>query len=94
MYVNPDNRLFVELYRIIVELVFTALKRGWEPLCEEYIRAKSVERMKDLFLKDMGGPEDIIKHELSLASFPDVYFKLKKIVGESIKLSQGYSRGC
>ncbi|WP_459889700.1 HDOD domain-containing protein [Desulfothermus okinawensis] len=80
MYVNPDNRLFVELYRIIVELVFTALKRGWEPLCEEYIRAKSVERMKDLFLKDMGGPEDIIKHELSLASFPDVYFKLKKLL--------------
>ncbi|WP_461833493.1 HDOD domain-containing protein [Desulfothermus sp.] len=80
MYVNPDNKLFVELFNIIVELIFDALKKGWELPCEDYIRAKSVERMRDLFLKDMGGPEDIVKHELSLASFPDVYFRLKKVL--------------
>lgn len=83
MYVNPDNKLFVELFKITVELIFNKLKKGWELPCEDYIRAKSVERMKDLFLKDMGGPEDIVKHELSLASFPDVYFRLKKILESS-----------
>ena len=83
MYVNPDNKLFVELFKITVELIFNKLKKGWELPCEDYIRAKSVERMNDLFLKDMGGPEDIVKHELSLASFPDVYFRLKKILESS-----------
>ena len=80
MYVNPDSKLFSELFKIIVELIFDGLKKGLELPCEDYIRAKSVERMRDLFLKDMGGPEDIVKHELSLASFPDVYFRLKEIL--------------
>ncbi len=80
MYVNPDNNLFIELYKIIVEMVLGRLKKGWELPCEEHLRAKNVERMKDLFFKDMGSPEDIVKHELSLASFPDVYFKLKKLL--------------
>jgi putative nucleotidyltransferase with HDIG domain len=83
MYVNPDSNLFAELYKIVVELVIDALNSGWEPLCEEQLRAKNVERMRDLFFKNMGGPEDIIKHELSLASFPDVYFKLKKVLESS-----------
>jgi len=80
MYVNPDSELFGELYKLVVELLVNSLKRGWVLPCEESLRAKNVERMKDLFLKDMGGPEDVIKHEVSLASFPDVYFKLKKVL--------------
>lgn len=80
MYVNPDSKVFSELYKIVVALVINSLNKGWEPPCEEELRAKNVERMKDLFFKDMGSPQDIIKHELSLASFPDVYFKLKQVL--------------
>ncbi len=80
MYVNPDSDLFGELYKIVVEMLVEALKKGGILPCEEKLRAKNVERMKDIFLKDMGGPEDVIKNEVSLASFPDVYFKLKKVL--------------
>ncbi len=80
MYVNPDSKFVSELFKIVVELVFDGLKKGLELPCEDILRAKHVERMKDLFFKDMGGPEDIVKHELSLASFPDVYFRLKKLL--------------
>lgn len=80
MYVNPDSKIFSELFEIVIELVYEGLKKGMELPCEKFLRAKHVERMKDLFLKDMGGPEDIIKHELSLASFPNVYFRLKKLL--------------
>ncbi len=80
MYVNPDSSFFKELYRIVVEQTVLALKKGWDLPCEKELRAKDVERKKDLFLKDMGKPEDIVKHEISLASFPDVYFRLKKLL--------------
>ncbi len=80
MYVDPDSELFKELYSIVLDLTKKALNKGWDLPCEKELRAKDVERKKDLFLKDMGSIDDLVNQEISLASFPDVYFKLKEIL--------------
>ncbi len=79
-YVDPDNPGFVELYRIAVQRAVEAGKKGWTPPCERERRADDVEHLSDLFFKDQGSVQDLVKHETSLSSFPDTYFKLKQVL--------------
>jgi HD-like signal output (HDOD) protein len=80
LYVNPDSEPVVEMFRISLALTGDAVARGW---CLPDIiqrRASNVEHMEDLFLKGMGSPETIVMHEAELASFPDIYFRIKEVL--------------
>ncbi|MFW5486991.1 MAG: HDOD domain-containing protein [Desulfovibrio sp.] len=80
MYVDPDAPVFKELFRILLERTWDALNKGWEMPCESDLAAESVEHMRDLFFKGRASYEDIVKHETSLSSFPDIYFRIKKVL--------------
>jgi len=80
IYVDPDHEAFQELYRIAVQRTLKALQGGWTMPCEDELRAKNVEHLSDLFFKDTGTPADIVRHEVGLASFPDIYFKIREVL--------------
>lgn len=78
LYVDHDNPAFGELYGLTAEATYKAAADGWELPCLSEVMAKNVERMKDLFHKDLGTPQDLVKHETQLASFPDIYFRIRE----------------
>ncbi|QJB56105.1 HDOD domain-containing protein [Pseudodesulfovibrio sp. zrk46] len=80
LYVDPDFPPSIELFRVVLELTGKAVAGGWTLPDVAERRAASVEHMADLFLKGMGSPETIVKHETELASFPDVYFRIREVL--------------
>ncbi|GAU09228.1 HDOD domain-containing protein [Desulfoplanes formicivorans] len=80
MYVNPESNLFNELYRLSLSKVLAEASINWNLPCAKDLRATDVEYMRDLFFKGEGVPEDIVRHETSLVSFPDIYFKIKDLL--------------
>lgn len=80
IYVDPDHEVFIELYRLAVERALKAHQAGWAIPCEDTVRAKNVEHLSDLFFKDIGTPGDIVQHEVGLASFPDIYFRIREVL--------------
>lgn len=80
LYVNPDHPAIIELFRISLDRTVAKVASGWELPSVETRRAQSVEHLGDLFLKDMGGPEEIAKHETELESFPDIYFRIREVL--------------
>lgn len=80
LYVNPDHRPMIELFRISLDRTSSAVATGWKLPSVEERRAQSVEHLDDLFLKNMGGPEDIVRDETELESFPDVYFRIREVL--------------
>ena len=79
-YVDPDLDAFLELFRISMEKTWTEVENGWDLPCESELTAQNVEHMRDLFFKGRATVEDLVKHETSLASFPDIYFKIKQVL--------------
>ena len=80
MYVNPESDLFNELYRLCLGKVLADASADWNLPCAKDLRATDVEFMRDLFFKGEGSPSDIVDHETSLVSFPDIYFKIKEVL--------------
>jgi putative nucleotidyltransferase with HDIG domain len=80
MYVNPESAFFNELYRLCLNKVFSEASANWNLPCGKDLRATDVEFMRDLFFKGEGSPRDIVDHETSLVSFPDIYFKIKDVL--------------
>jgi len=80
LYVNPDFEPSIELFHIALDMTASAVAGGWELPDIAERRASNVEHMEDLFLKGMGTPETIIKHETELTSFPDIYFRIKEVL--------------
>lgn len=80
IYVDPDNEAFEELFRLAVQRTSRALVGEWEIPCEDALRAKNVEHLADLFVKDVGNAAAIVRHEVGLASFPDIYFKIREVL--------------
>lgn len=79
-YVDPDCDAFVELYRLTAEKVWDAVEGGWSIPCQSEFQAKNVEHMRDLFFKGTATVEHLVKHETSLASFPDIYVRIKAVL--------------
>ncbi|MBG0789388.1 MAG: HDOD domain-containing protein [Desulfovibrionaceae bacterium] len=79
-YVDPDSEAFIELYRLVAERVWDAVGRGWDIPCRSERTARNVEHMRDLFFKGNASVEDLVRHETSLASFPGIYVRLKKVL--------------
>ncbi|WP_461208664.1 HDOD domain-containing protein [Desulfocurvus sp. DL9XJH121] len=77
-YCNPDDRALTELFRIATARTQRALDQGWEIPSEDVRLAKNLEYMKDLFRHGEGAAQDIVDHETELATFPDIYFRIKE----------------
>jgi putative nucleotidyltransferase with HDIG domain len=80
MYVDPDCPGFEKLFQIILARVWKAVEKGWDMPCESELTAQSVEHMRDLFFRDRASLEQLVKHETSLSSFPDIYFRIKEVL--------------
>ncbi|MFO7816967.1 MAG: HDOD domain-containing protein [Thermodesulfobacteriota bacterium] len=92
LYVNPESELFNELYRISLQNTFSVTHADWNLPCSKELRAKNVEHMRDLFFKGQGNPEDIVDHETSLVSFPDIYFRIKEILADDTSSAEDIAR--
>jgi len=80
VYVNPESRVFNEIYRLTLEKTLESTAPDWKLPCFKELRAENVEHMRDLFFRGNGNPRDIVDHETSLVSFPDIYFRIKEML--------------
>lgn len=80
VYVDSDNPYFEELYRLCVRRVLTLRAAGKPIACAEEIAASSVEHLADVFFRSDLTLDKLVLHETELASFPDIYFRLKEIL--------------
>lgn len=80
LYVDPDHPAMAKLYELSAGRAMTALRDGWSIPCRNEFQAKNVEHLTDLSPGQEVGPEDVVKKETDLASFPDIYFKIKKVI--------------
>lgn len=80
LYVDADSPAMQALFAASAARTYAALEKGWLIPCADELMARNVEHLSDLFPKDAGGPRDIVGHENQLASFPDVYFRIKEVL--------------
>lgn len=80
LYVNPDFEPSIQMFRIALELTAKSVAGGWELPDADTRRAAGVEHLEDIFIKGMGDPSTIVKHETELASFPDIFFRIKEVL--------------
>jgi HD-like signal output (HDOD) protein len=80
LYVDSDNPAMQALFAASAERTYAALDKGWSIPCADELMAKNVEHLSDLFHRDIGRPQDIVSHENELASFPDIYFRIKEVL--------------
>ncbi|BDQ37906.1 phosphohydrolase [Pseudodesulfovibrio nedwellii] len=80
LYVNPDFKPTIEMFRIALDLTAKQVAAGWELPDVSERRADSVEHLEDIFIKGMGTPETLVRHETELTSFPDIFFRIKEVL--------------
>jgi HD-like signal output (HDOD) protein len=80
LYANPDSAPVIAMFRLALEMTGEAVSKGWQLPDAATRRAASVEHMQDIFLKGLGTPETIVRHETELASFPDIYFRIREVL--------------
>ncbi|BBD09208.1 HDOD domain-containing protein [Desulfovibrio ferrophilus] len=80
VYCDPDNEAMLEIYRIAVARTKLAVERGWIMPTEDERLARNLEFMKDLYRSGEGTAKDIVDHETELATFPDIYFRIKEVL--------------
>ncbi len=79
-YVDPDCPAFEKLFQLTMQRTWDAVSQGWDLPCESELTAQSVEHLRDIFFKDRASVEDLVKHETSLSSFPDLYIRVKQVL--------------
>ncbi len=82
MFVNHDDPVMNKLFELATLRTSDAMALGWKLPEDDPRPAKDTEHFSDLFLRDQGTPQDMVNHEQEIVSFPDVYFRLKEIVGK------------
>lgn len=80
LFVDPDHPAMQELYRLCVLRTFREMQQGVKPPSSQQRADAVTEELEDLFLKKQGTPEDVVLHEVQLASFPDVYFQIVAVL--------------
>ncbi|WP_419786077.1 HDOD domain-containing protein [Pseudodesulfovibrio sp.] len=82
LYSNPDFAPTIEMFHIGLDQVAGAVVNGWTLPDLSVRRAANLEHLEDIFLAGMGTPEAIVKHESELASFPDIYFRIREMLAD------------
>lgn len=78
VFQNPDLAVMDELFGYAADRVAQRLNEGWSLPSLAERRAENVEHLSDVLPMEVADPAKIIDHEVKLASFPDVYIKLRK----------------
>lgn len=71
------------LYETAVLLQARALAAGL-PIMPDILPSPRAESMGDLFFREEGGAADLVESEVKLASFPDIYFKIRQILDSPV----------
>lgn len=79
-YVDNDHPAIRELRRISLQRVAGRLRDGWSIPPPPPRVDSQAEHLRDLFLREQGTPEDLVRHEVELVSFPDIYFQILKVL--------------
>lgn len=83
MFVNHDDPVVMQLFDLAVYKTATRIMEGWRLPTKDEQNITALDEMRDLFFRDEGTIEDIVDAELKIASFPDIFFKVKKAVDDS-----------
>lgn len=83
IYVDHDDPVMNVLFELAVVRTAEALASGFTPHEIDPRLATNNEYLSDLFLRGEGSPKDMVDHEEEIASFPDVYFRLKETLAKS-----------
>jgi HD-like signal output (HDOD) protein len=57
------------------------------PLLPEVQPDSHAESMRDLFFREEGGVREMVSSEVKLASFPDIYFKIRQVLDSPLSTS-------
>lgn len=79
-YANPDNPAINEMFRISLDKTLKEVLGGWELPDENQRRAMDIQDQRDLFFRGEGSAHDLVKSETQVASFPDIYFKIREVL--------------
>ncbi|WP_027722717.1 HDOD domain-containing protein [Maridesulfovibrio zosterae] len=88
MYVDHDHPAMIQMFDIAVYKTAVKLMEGWRLPTAEEQTVTGFEDMHDLFYRDEGSVEDVVDAELKLASFPDIFFKVKEAVADTQSSAQ------
>jgi len=77
-FLDPDHPVVLALFRHVAEGVARDMARGVALPSLEERRAVNVEHLADVMPMEIAAPARLVAHETELASFPDIYFRLKE----------------
>jgi HD-like signal output (HDOD) protein len=77
-FVDPDHPFILALFRHVAEAVALDMARGVKLPSLDERRAVNVEHLADVMPMEIAAPARLVAHETELASFPDIYFRLKE----------------
>lgn len=80
MYVDHDDPVMNLLFQAAIGRTATAMAGGWKPVELDPRLAANNEHLDDMFMRDEGTVQDMVDDEESIASFPDVYFRLREVL--------------
>ena len=83
MFVNHDDPVIMHMFDVAVYKLALRLMEGWRLPTKDEQHVTALDDMRDLFFRDEGSIEDIVDAELKVASFPDIFFKVKEAVEDS-----------
>lgn len=80
LYVNHEDPIMAKLYELAVQATAESMADGFVPPERDEQLDADNEHLADLFIRGEGGPVDMVDHEEKIASFPDVYFRLREVL--------------
>ena len=80
---DPSHPVIEALYTLSVERLAASLAAG-KPMPKDIAPNPRAESLGDLFFKAEGSAKDIVSSEVKLASFPDIYFKIRQVLDSPI----------
>ncbi|MFW5722340.1 MAG: HDOD domain-containing protein [Desulfohalobiaceae bacterium] len=75
-----DHPAMAAIFRLAVKRMARRMSAGWNPPDIEELTSLRTGHLQDLFFKEEGTPLDLVRHEVKLASFPDIYFKISEVL--------------
>ena len=77
-FLDPDHPVVLALFRHVARAVAQDMVRGKALPSLAERRAVNVEHLADVMPMEIAAPARLVAHETELASFPDIYFRLKE----------------
>ncbi|THB63186.1 MAG: HDOD domain-containing protein [Desulfovibrio sp.] len=78
LFVDLDHEFMRVLYMESLKRTAAAMAQGFSPPTRPEDWDARVTHLRDVFFKDEGSPEDLVRQEVELSSFPKVYFRIRE----------------